>query len=123
MIAAGSTCIECLNGLGPHQGHPHPRKYHFTAPVVVTALGRIATGTSYRGAGEHVREKNDRLRRISTVSKTSGVATKYPWRHWSATVRTWLTPLGGRPPVPRQIMDHVGGPRKTSSLRHRGSSR
>ncbi len=44
-------------------------------------------------------------------------------RGWSATVRTWLVPRGGRPPIPRQITDHVGGPRKRSSLRQGGASK
>lgn len=44
-------------------------------------------------------------------------------RNWSATVRTWLGPRGGRPPIPRQITDHVGGPRKTSSLRQGGAAK
>jgi len=63
VVPAGATCVECLNDLGPHQGHPHPRLYEFSAPTIAQALVRVASGRSYRASGELVRARTGRRRR------------------------------------------------------------
>ena len=84
-IVPGSTCAECLNGLGPHQGHPHPRTCEFSAAVIAGALAHAARGTSYRGAGEKARDEATRVRRAARRV----AVPKEPWRQSGNLVMDW----------------------------------
>jgi hypothetical protein len=84
-IVAGSTCVECLNGLGPHQGHPHPRTCEYNAAVIAAALVAAARGTSYRLAGEKARARASRVRRAAPRV----AAPVEPWRQSGNLVMDW----------------------------------
>lgn len=84
-IIPGSTCVECLNGLSAHQGHPHPRTCEFSAAVIARALARAASGKSYRSSGEKARDDASRIRRAA-----SRVAVpKEPWRQSGNLAMDW----------------------------------
>lgn len=63
------------------------------------------------------RERLNRLLMLMTIEMRGSLDE----REWAKVIRSWLLVTGGVPPLSRQITDHVGGPRKTSSLRLGGA--
>jgi hypothetical protein len=90
VIAPGTTCVECLNGLGAHQGHPHPRTYQFPANTVATALAAMGHGDTYRDAGEKARAAT-RVRKVPRP-----VRAKTPWRQSGNLVMDWVEIFAGQ---------------------------
>lgn len=63
------------------------------------------------------RERLDRLLLLMTMEMRGSLDE----REWARVTRSWLPISGGQPPLARQITDHVGGRRKTSSFRLGGA--